>query len=145
MELIQNSTITYEPGGDMVTYIDGEEVDSRSVSNMMCADNLFFGHDKTDRNQDTIFKAFRIYDRVLNQHEVAYNYAVSQGTAEDPYVEPETEAPTETPTAEVTEPAAQGAVARRLPFRLWFSCPSAPSCASSAARTDLTIRRAASS
>ena len=99
VELIKNSTITitYEPGGDMVTYINGEEVDSRYVNNFMGADNLFFGHDRTDRNQDTTFKAFRIYDRVLNEHEVAYNYAVSQGTATGPYEEP-TEAPTEPPT-----------------------------------------------
>ncbi len=108
VELIQNSTITitYEPGGFMVTYINGEEVDTRGVDNFMGADNLFFGHNKTDRNQDTTFKSFRIYDRVLNEHEVAYNYAVSQGTAEGPYEEPTeapTAAPTEEPTAEPTE------------------------------------------
>ena len=104
VELIKNSTITitYELGGDMVTYINGEEVDSRYVNNFMGADNLFFGHDRTDRNQDTTFKAFRIYDRVLNEHEVAYNYAVSQGTATGPYEEP-TEAPTEAPTEPPTE------------------------------------------
>ena len=108
VELIKNSTITitYEPGGDMVTYINGEEVDSRYVNNFMGADNLFFGHDRTDRNQDTTFKAFRIYDRVLNEHEVAYNYAVSQGTATGPYEEP-TEAPTEAPTEPPTEAPTQ--------------------------------------
>ena len=75
VELIDNSivTITYEPGGEMVTYIDGEEMDRRDIYNLMGADNLFFGHDKTDRNQDTTFKAFRFYDRALNEHEVAYN------------------------------------------------------------------------
>ena len=99
VELIKNSTvtITYEPGGDMVTYINGEEVDSRPIYEFMGADNLFFGHDRTDRNQDTTFKSIRLYDRVLNEHEVAYNYAVSQGTATGPYEEP-TEAPTEPPT-----------------------------------------------
>ena len=104
VELIKNSTvtITYEPGGDMVTYINGEEVDSRYVNNFMGADNLFFGHDRTDRNQDTTFKSIRLYDRVLNEHEVAYNYAVSQGTATGPYEEP-TEAPTEAPTEPPTE------------------------------------------
>lgn len=35
--------------------------------------------------------------------EVAYNYAVAQGTAEGPYVAPETEAPTEVPTEAPTE------------------------------------------
>lgn len=105
VELIKNSTITitYEPGADVVTYVNGEEVDSRPVYNFMGADNFFFGHNKTDRNQDTTFKAFRFYDRVLNEHEVAYNYAVSQGTATGPYEEP-TEAPTEAPTEpETTE------------------------------------------
>ena len=104
VELIKNSTvtITYEPGGEMVTYVDGEEMDRRYVDNFMGADNLFFGHNKTDRNQNTTFKCFRIYDRVLNENEVAYNYAVSQGTATGPYEEP-TEAPTEAPTEEPTE------------------------------------------
>ena len=104
VELIQNSTITitYEPGGEMVTYINGEEVDRRDVYKLMGADNLFFGHDRTDRNQDTTFKCIRLYDRVLNEHEVAYNYAVSQGTATGPYEEP-TEAPTEAPTEPPTE------------------------------------------
>ena len=116
VELIKNSTITitYEPGGDMVTYVNGEEVDSRPVNNFMGADNFFFGHDKTDRNQDTTFKAFRFYDRVLTADEVAYNYTVTNGTATGPYeepteapteapTEPETEAPTEAPTEEPTE------------------------------------------
>ena len=110
VELIKNSTvtITYEPGGYLITYINGEEVDFRGVDHFMNADNLFFGHDKLDRNQDTTFECIRIYDRVLNEHEVAYNYAVSQGTATGPYEEPTeapTEAPTETPTEEPTEEA----------------------------------------
>ena len=105
VSLLDNSTvtITYEPGGEMIIYINGEEMDSRYIDHFMGADNLFFGHYKTDRNQDTTFKSIRIYDRVLNEHEVAYNYAVSQGTAEGPYEEP-TEAPTEAPTEpETTE------------------------------------------
>ena len=104
VELIKNSTvtITYEPGGDMVTYIDGEEMDSRPVNNFMGADNLFFGHNKTDRNQDTTFKSIRIYDRVLTSDEVAYNQSVTDGTATGPYEEP-TEAPTEAPTEVPTD------------------------------------------
>ena len=103
-ELINNAviTITYEPGNEMVTYINGEEVDSRYIGDFMGADNLFFGHYKTDRNQDTTFKAIRLYERVLNEHEVAYNYAVATGTATGPYEEP-TEAPTEAPTEPETE------------------------------------------
>ena len=87
VSLLDNSTvtITYEPGGEMIIYINGEEMDSRYIDHFMGADNLFFGHYKTDRNQDTTFKAIRLYERVLNEHEVAYNYAVATGTATGPY------------------------------------------------------------
>ncbi len=106
VELIKNSTvtITYEPGGEMVTYVDGEEMDRRDVYNLMGADNLFFGHNKTDRNQDTTFKSIRIYDRVLTPDEVAYNQSVTDGTAEGPYEAP-TEAPAQyTVSFEISDP-----------------------------------------
>lgn len=109
VNLIRNSivTISYEVSGKLELYVDGVQLDSRNINNAMGADNLFFGHDRTDRNQDTTFKAIRIYDRALNEREIAYNYAVATGTADGPYEAPETEAPTEPATEAPTEPATE--------------------------------------
>ncbi len=78
LDLINNSliTITYTVGGNCRVYVDGVLMSEKASPSAMGADDLFIGHNQSNKLFDTTYKSIRFYDRELTAEEVLANAKV---------------------------------------------------------------------
>lgn len=69
-------SITYEVGGEVVIYVNGERVAAKDCHAAMGADTLFIGHNDGTRNFRTVYKSLRFYSRALSETDIRRNAAV---------------------------------------------------------------------
>ncbi|MCQ2430895.1 MAG: hypothetical protein MJ192_11265 [Clostridia bacterium] len=89
LNLIRNSliTVTYEVGGDVTIYVDGELKASKPCTTSMGADDMFIGQ-VTNKDFRTTYKDIRFYDRCLSAAEVRRNACIDgYGDLKDLYVQ----------------------------------------------------------
>lgn len=80
-------TVTYEVGGKVHIYLNGQEAASADSPSSMGADNLFIGQVAT-KAYETVYRSIRFYDRALDANEVAYNAVVDgYASVKDLYVQ----------------------------------------------------------
>ena len=78
LENLNNSliTITFEQGGTVKLFVNGERKKTKDAPNLMGANDLFIGHDDVSKDFEAIFKNIRFYTRALSEAEVLHNAAV---------------------------------------------------------------------
>ncbi len=90
LELLQNAliTVTYKVGGTCYIYINGQLMAEKPSPVAMGANDLFIGHDSTQKNFNTTYRSMRFYNRQLSDTEVMKN-ALADGAASiaDQYVQ----------------------------------------------------------
>jgi hypothetical protein len=80
-------TITYEVGGQVHIYLNGQEAASADSPSAMGADDLFIGQIGT-KAYEAVYRSMRFYDRALDANEVAYNAVVDgYASVKDLYVQ----------------------------------------------------------
>ncbi len=75
LSLLQNAliTVTYKVGGTCYIYINGQLMAERPSPSAMGANDLFIGHDSSQKSFNTTYRAMRFYDRQLSDAEVMKN------------------------------------------------------------------------
>ncbi len=90
LNLLQNAliTVTYKVGGTCYIYVNGQLMAEKPSPSAMAANDLFIGHDSTQKNFNTTYRSMRFYNRQLTADEVFKN-SLADGAANitDAYVQ----------------------------------------------------------
>ncbi len=75
LNLLQNAliTVTYKVGGNCYIYVNGVLMAEKPSPASMGANDLFIGHDSTQKTFNTLYRSMRFYNRALTNAEVLSN------------------------------------------------------------------------
>ncbi len=88
LNLLQNAhiSVTYQVGGNCYIYINGQLMAEKASPSAMGANDLFIGHDSSQKSFNTTYRSIRFYNRVLTAAEIKQNY-MSEIDVKDLYIQ----------------------------------------------------------
>ncbi len=88
LDLLQNAliSVTYKVGGSCCIYINGVLMAEKPVASAMGANDLFIGHDSSQKKYNTTYRSMRFYNRELSADEIRTNARADGYTVPEPTI-----------------------------------------------------------